>query len=332
MFGLVDAITVCIFSDALNNVSIEKTIDSFDHPYAFTFNPVEVLCYCKDSDNDRIYTIDPSSNFDLTTNDNLNFYDEHIHELLFNPNDICIYAISENVIFQMDSPGSISNEYGFPSQYICDMEKHRDDDFVFDAVNNVAYFPTYSMSGFYEKPLTMVFSFDDGFSTIESKYYKVFEKAGQVNIFQGLGKHATYFQGKQNLFEAGMLYSNTGIITTHTYPRTLTGNWDWISFPCMPRLGNEGYGSQELLVEINPLPGELTLETRESFDLLSLTYNSPFWNTTDIPLLFTHGHKIYPAQKRALRYKNPRPERTACKNPARYPHGARQLQHALALR
>ncbi len=52
--------SVYFFSDALNNVMIEETTEGFDHPYAFTFIPVEVLYYCKDSDNDRIHTNDPS--------------------------------------------------------------------------------------------------------------------------------------------------------------------------------------------------------------------------------------------------------------------------------
>jgi len=285
--------SVYFFSDGINNVRLEKTIDSFDHPYAFTYNPVSELCYCKDSDNDRIYTIDPSSNFTLTTNSNLDFYDEHVHELLFNPNDSYIYAISENVIFQMDSPGSISDEYGFPSQYICDILKHRDDDFVFDEVNNVAYFPTYSISGFYEKPITMVFDFDNGFSTIESQYYKVSDKAAQVNIYQGLGKHSTYLQDKKNLFEAGMLFSNTSLLTTHTHPRTLTGNWDWISFPCMPRLGNEGYDSKTLLETIEDLD-DLELITFDGYNNLELTYEDQIWTIDQIPKLYsTQGYKYY---------------------------------------
>ena len=283
--------SVYFFSDVINNVGLEKTIDSFDHPFAFAFDPVSELCYCKDSDNDRIYTIDPSSNFNKTTHDELDFYGELIHELLFNPNDGYIYAISENVIFQMDSPGSISNEYGFPDKYICDMEKHRDDDFVFDAVSNVAYFPTYATDGFYEKSLIMAFSFENGFSSIEGKYCKVSDKASQINAYQGLGKHATYFQEKENLFEASMLFSNTSIITTHEYPRHLTGNWDWISFPCMPRLGNEGYNSKAVLENIEDLE-DFSLLTFDGTYNLELTYEYPNWDIDDIPKLYsTIGYK-----------------------------------------
>ncbi len=104
----------------------------------------------------------------------------------------------------MDSPGSISDEYRFPSQYICDLRKHRDEDFVFEAANNGAYFPIYSSRGFNEKPLTMGFSFDDNFSRIENKYYKVFDKTEQINDFQGLDEHTVSLQEKQNLFEASV--------------------------------------------------------------------------------------------------------------------------------
>jgi len=202
-----------------------------------------------------------------------------------------VYAVSENMIFQIDSPGSIADEYGFPNQYICDLSQHRDDDFVFDAVNNVAYFPTYSMSGFYEKALTMVFSFDDGFSTIESQYYHVFDKTNQINIFQGLGKHAAYLQEKQNLFEASMLYSNTSILTTHYHPRHLTGNWDWVSFPCMPRLGNEGYNSRAVLENIDPLE-DLSLITFDGTNNLELSYEDEIWTINQIPqLMSTVGYK-----------------------------------------
>jgi hypothetical protein len=78
-----------------------------------------------------------------------------------------------------------------------------------------------------------------------------------------------------------------------TESRALTGNWDWISFPCMPRLGNEGYDSQTLLEAIEELD-DLTLITSGATGLLEQTYQFSTWTTTEIPELYsTVGYKYY---------------------------------------
>jgi hypothetical protein len=91
-----------------------------------------------------------------------------------------------------------------------------------------------------------------------------------------------------------MYFSNASLITTHTETRTLTGNWNWISFPCMPRLGNDGYDSKTLLETIDPLEDYLELDTKDHGTNQQTIYEFPDWTKYEIQNLYsTQGYKYY---------------------------------------
>ena len=108
---------------------------------------------------------------------------------------------------------------------------------------------------------------------------------------------------KQSLYFAQQYFSTATIATEHVHTRTLTGSWDWISFPCMPRLGNNGYDSQTLLETIDPLKDYIELNTQYAGSNKQLSFNFPYWTTYDIPTLeSTQGYKYYtdPAGNQSL--------------------------------
>ena len=109
-----------------------------------------------------------------------------------------------------------------------------------------------------------------------------------------LAGFTAFGQANQLTRQVDTLQTRSKIINTKTHSRTLTGDWDWISFPCLPRLGNSGYASQSLLENINPLKDYLELDTEVAGDEKQLTYIEPDWTTDEIPnLVSTHGFKYF---------------------------------------
>ncbi|MDD3527789.1 MAG: FlgD immunoglobulin-like domain containing protein, partial [Bacteroidales bacterium] len=112
--------------------------------------------------------------------------------------------------------------------------------------------------------------------------------------YQGKGQRLSFYPGKENLFCAGFISSNALFATTHAETRTLTGNWNWISFPCMPRLGNNAYSSQALLENLDPLPIYLELITSVEGLFYSLVFEDQVWHTQQLStLISTQGYKYY---------------------------------------
>jgi len=109
-----------------------------------------------------------------------------------------------------------------------------------------------------------------------------------------LAGFTAFGQANQLTRQVDTLQNSAKIIITKTHSRTLTGDWDWISFPCLPRLGNDGHESQKLLEKIDPLPGNLRLITKIRGVEKELTYSFGIWNTLDIQFLYsTQGYKYF---------------------------------------
>ena len=109
-----------------------------------------------------------------------------------------------------------------------------------------------------------------------------------------LAGFTAFGQANQLTRQVDTLQNRAKIIITKTHSRTLTGDWDWISFPCLPRLGNNGYDSQTLLETIDPLEDYLELDTKITGNEMELTYEFPYWTTDDIPnIVSTQGYKYY---------------------------------------
>jgi len=108
-----------------------------------------------------------------------------------------------------------------------------------------------------------------------------------------LAGFTAFGQANQLTRQIDTLQNRAKKIITYTHSSTLTGDWNWISFPCLPRLGNNGYDSQSLLETIDPLEDFSSVTSGES-GLLELTYEFPYWTTDDIPtLISTQGYKYY---------------------------------------
>nr|NQU93671.1 hypothetical protein [Bacteroidota bacterium] len=265
------------------------------HPYTFAYNEDEFFGYS--------FRHDPSGIFlykiNLTTfsashvAQNYNF--NKVNELFYNPNDDLIYGISESEVYKI-SNGSVLGTFDLNIYLDIANDNIRDDDFIFDLEANRLYVPVIREQELLNSKKVLSLNLDDGVNEFYHSglaYQKstlIFFPSEKYNLF---GKSLTYYPEKQNLYCAQQYFSGTTIATEHLESRTLTGNYDWISFPSMPRLGNTGYNSQELLENLNPLPENLELNSMEGTSPIQLTYDEPIWDISEIPFIVSTQGYIY---------------------------------------
>jgi len=260
-------------------------------PYSFAYSDVEDLGYCSaDGSYYYFYSIDLD---DFTSNE-IDDDVERVKAMFYNSEDEYVYGISSNTIYKI---GEEVLEETYPLAEAVDLNDNfnRDDDYILNEDDGFLYLPITDDEGYINSKKILKVKLSNGDNELIStglSYQKSIQVIFPNKGFSLFGKSLAWYADKQNLFCGQMYFSNSTLITTHAHSRTLTGDWDWISFPCMPRLGNEGFGSEDLLEELNSLPDELTLETREFGQMQYLSYDNPYWDTDDIPyLISTQGYK-----------------------------------------
>jgi len=285
---------IYFFADDEEDTTLEYTHFTGQNnppPITFAYNEHNGLCYFFDGD-EELYTIVPVD-YSVSYHENVTLSEQKACEMYFNPNDNKIYAFTEEALYKIVNLSTPPERYELPEIYIYSEEEKLENDYIYSSETDTLYLPTIIHNGYRKKSLLITYNPTQSFSTIESKQLILYNGKVNANKFQGIGKHLTYFLDKKILFEANSQFSNTGILTTHNESRTLTGNWDWISFPRMPRLGNEGYDSQTLLETIEELD-DLTLITSGATGLLEQIYQFSTWISTEIPELYsTVGYKYY---------------------------------------
>ncbi len=284
--------TIYCFEDGLNGIPLKASVINTDmhDPQSLAYNESDELCYLFDQD-EKLFTIDPTD-FSCYYHSGFTLTDEGVKEMFYNGGDNSIYVITTQSIIKIRDPDSPIVKFDLPYDYITHHVFHRDDDFIFCKETDTVYLPSILTEDFSQQNILMIFNFTADVSVCARSQKMSINDQKPNNIYQGIGKHLAYHNEKKNLYEANIQFSNTSLLTTHSDSRHLTGNWDWISFPCMPRLGNEGYGSQDLLEELDPLPSQIQLITMEGFTMHQLTYNNFEWFIEDLPtLISTQGYK-----------------------------------------
>ncbi len=285
--------TIYFFEDSETEVTLIGNC-YVPHPYSFSYNSNEEIGYSFKNDDGgcNFYTIDLESF-------SSNAFSEYpgltmVKELFYNPNDGLVYGISEQKVYIIGS-GSILGTYDLDANFDIDGCLNRDDDYIFDQIENNLYLPVFLEKEYLHSVNVLAIDLQNGNNTIFSSdlsYQKSVLVLFPFEKYSLFGKTLTNYINKQIIFCAQMYFSNSTLITTHNENKTLTGNWDWISFPCMPRLGNEGFASQAFLQNINPLPEYLRLITKIGGFDKELTYENQIWNTDYIPFLYsTQGYK-----------------------------------------
>ncbi len=287
--------SIYFFTDSENHIELQGKC-YIEHPYTFEYNIDEEIGYCFNhgaSGVNRLYTIN-ISNF-TSTMLSPPYTLQLVNEMFYNPNDQHIYGISYDMIY-------VIYDEDIPKEYILDKtidiedNFNRDDDYILniDEENSLLYLPVTDKEGFLNSKKVLLVDLEDGENKVLDpglSYQYPISVIFPEKVYGLLGKSLAWYDDKQNIFCGQMYFSNTSLMTDHTETRTLTGNWDWISFPCMPRLGNEGYGSQELLESIDPLE-DFSINTVEGLYELELTYIEPEWTIEEIPtLISTKGYK-----------------------------------------
>ena len=281
---------VRFFKDQVDTCYIYATT-TVQHAEAIAYHEATGLVYCVD-DYGYLRIIDPGYEFEVIHDYNLELV-ETVHSLFYNQNDEYVYGLSENILFKFTGSNTLPLEYDLPYPQT---DENKFDDIVMDNENNRCYLVSDGLGNPYYSTYVMMFDFVNDPEVIGSgsKFLKITEFNNLIKIYSGKGTRLSVYSPKQNVFCAGIFLSNTLLTTTHTETKTLTGNYDWISFPCMPRLGNEGFSSQAFLQNINPLQGYLRLTTKVGGDDKELTYTEPEWNTENLQFLFsTQGYKYY---------------------------------------
>lgn len=263
------------------------------HPYTFSYNSNEEIGYSfkHDYDGYNFYTVDLET---FTSDPFSEYYGlTMVEELFYNPNDYHVYGISEHKVYIIGS-GSILGTFDIDVGVNITGALNRDDDYIFDEVGNSLFLPVTNEHQYINSEKILILDLSYGDNTIlssELSYQEsvsVFFPADRYHLF---GKKLSYYPEKQNLYCAQQYFSSSTIATKHVHTRTLNGKWDWISFPCMPRLGNDGYQSRSLLENIDPLLN-FSLITADGPNELQLTYTEPDWETSQIPTIFsTQGYK-----------------------------------------
>jgi hypothetical protein len=286
---------IYFFQDGEHDISELDNCD-IPHPHSFVYNSDEEIGYCFKSDEggNNFYTVD----LETFTANPFPAYPglTLVEELFYNPNDDLVYGISEQKVYIIGN-GSILGSYNLDAGFDITGFLNRDDDYIFDEIRNKLYLPVTNESGYLNSKKILALDLQNGNNTILScdlSYQKSALVLFPTDKYSLFGKTLTYYPTKQNIYCAQMYFSNASIITTHTETRSFRGDWNWLSYPCMPRLGNASYSSRSLLENINPLPEEFTLQTRDGGQMKYLYYNEPYWDTAQIPnLISTHGYKYY---------------------------------------
>jgi hypothetical protein len=263
------------------------------YPHSFAYNSDEEIGYCSNGAHNfhtvdvETFTANPFPTYPGLT---------LVEELFYNPNDDLVYGISEQKVYIIGS-GSILGSYDLDASFDITGLLNRDDDYILNEIENKLYLPVTNESGYFNSKKILALDLSNGENTILScdlSYQKSVLVLFPTDKYSLFGKTLSFYPDKQNIFCAQMYFSNASLLTTHTETRSFRGDWNWMSFPCMPRLGNAGYSSKSLLEDIIPLPGYLKLITQDAGIDKWLTYQNQNWNTNGIPFLFsTKGYKYY---------------------------------------
>jgi hypothetical protein len=256
-------------------------------------NEKYIYCSYKEGSTRGIITIDLIDDFLLTEYQNLNM-DSKIYGLEYCAFNNTMYGISQNRIYQISNPPSVIDTISLPTEI--DVVKYREDDYYFDRDNGELKMITDIVINNTSKPTIILIDVINGDirEYSDDVLYNNLNNSPIVKSYNKRGHKLSLFEDKKNILYSGDFLGNIVLTTTHTETRRLTGNWDWISFPCMPRLGNEDYGSQSLLANIEELPEYLELNTKDGNYDLQLTYEFPQWFTDNLPtLISTQGYKYY---------------------------------------
>ena len=256
-------------------------------------NEKYIYCSYKEGNTSGIITIDLIDDFLLTEYPNLDM-DSRIYGLEHCAYNNAMYGISQNKIYQIIRPPSVVNTINLPVEI--HVEKYREADYYFDSDNGELNMITDIVVNNTFKPTIILIDLinDDIREYSDEVLYNNLNNSPIVKSYNKRGHKLSVFKEKKNFFYSGDFLGSMILTTTHTETRRLTGNWDWISFPCMPRLANETHGSHALLENIEELPEYLELNTKDGNYDLQLTYEYPQWYTDNLPtLISTQGYKYY---------------------------------------
>jgi len=289
---------IYFFKDFIDHVSNNPAICFVDNPISFSYNTREGVGYFSTSNGNpyKLHIIDLSQLNTIAFENNAS----DIKTMFYNTKDYYTYGISSDKIYKIGNEDVIF-EHSLPNTITIDLSNNhnREDDFALNTYgsNNILYVPIIDHTDLLDSKKVMVIDLSlwtYGYYTSSFSYQNAISVLFPSKPFNLFGKFLAYYPEKQNLYCAQQYFSAATIATEHVHTRTLTGNWDWISFPCMPRLGDNGYESQTLLENINPLQPYLKLITSDEGYDFELTYSFGIWNTTYIPFLYsTQGYKYY---------------------------------------
>lgn len=266
----------------------EVNITNLTHAQAAAYNASSQLLYCVNAN--AIGTIDPWNGFTLQT-EPINF-PETVHTMFYNPNDHFVYGITTNLLMRFTGLNVQPVVYNLPQPHTASTQL---DDVELDIDNNRFFLVSTGSGNPWVTTHIMMFDFVNDPQVIATgAHYRAYPFNDMFKTYQGKGQRLSFYPGKENLFCAGLITSNALFATTHAETRTLTGNWNWISFPCMPRLGNNAYSSQALLENLDPLPIYLELITSVEGLFYSLVFEDQVWHTQQLStLISTQGYKYY---------------------------------------
>ncbi|MFA5478349.1 MAG: hypothetical protein WC271_16780, partial [Bacteroidales bacterium] len=235
-----------------------------------------------------IYKINP---FDFSKEEHLYLHQTKIEGMLYNANDNFTYGFSQTGLYKFDA-NSLVSFIEFPVEL---NNEFCTDDVVISEPANKIFWPTLVSEGCYNQLTIMAYECSsNNFSQYTSSQKGKYENIEIIKKYSKRSRKLSYAAEKENLFCANTFLSNALFATTHAETRTLTGNWNWISFPCMPRLGNNAYSSQALLENLDPFPNYFKLITSMIGETYSLTYVFQNWNVDELPtLVSTQGYKYY---------------------------------------
>jgi len=245
---------IYFFEDSENNIEIRDSC-AITGPHTFEYNSNDSLGYCfgqATSSTSCLYSINigDSTGTPLTIPHPL----EMIKESFYNPNDHFVYGISSDTIYKIGNE-ALQGKYSLEKTVDLNNDSNREDDYIFNTADNLLYLVITDDEGYINSKKILEVNLNDGVNKLISSDLS-YQKSVKVNYptkpFSGLGKQLSYFGEKQNIFCAQMYFSNASFITTHSENSSFRGDWNWLSYPCMPRLGNANYSSRSLLENINP--------------------------------------------------------------------------------
>ncbi|NCA87164.1 MAG: T9SS type A sorting domain-containing protein, partial [Clostridia bacterium] len=278
----------CLEDNGIEVVSLMECAINF--PLCAVYDEDADVYYCEgNSPYYYIYKINP---LNFSKEEHLYLHQTKLERMLFNTNDNFTYGYSKTGLYKFDDESMLSF-IAFPEDL--DYDHFRMDDVIISEAANKIYWPTLVSEGFYDVPGIIEYDCDaDAINLYLSPQKSTVATLSIILKNSKLGKKLTYAVEKENLFCANAFSSNALFATTHAETRTLTGNWNWISFPCMPRLGNDAYSSQALLENLDPFPSYIELLTSVEGSSYSLIFEDQIWHTQQIPTLISiQGYKYY---------------------------------------